>query len=650
MKIRSIAGLVALLSVLACATPETQTTNHLNSDLQEEPRDVSALLDSYSSETEGITLQLNSNDFIPTLPLLVDLNFRDEEQFTVRSHNNNGCPRWSIGTPCNDANACTTYDTCIIGFCVGLARVKTNDNNACTTDSCNSVSGVSNIPINFDDNNACTADSCDPFAGVQHNTISFSDNDVCTTDTCDPIVGPLHIFIDSDGDGTADCNDDCPTDSGKSEPGLCGCGIEDSDDDSDGIEDCVDVCPSDASNDEDSDGICGGVDNCPLNSNGDQSDSDSDGEGDACDPTPLGVCGDGLLLGLEACDDGNSAGNDGCNAFCQIEVCGNGVIDASEECDDGNTLNTDNCTNNCQNARCGDGALQSSLEACDDGNLISEDGCNEFCVLEFCGDGIVQGGLNEECDDRNLLNNDGCSALCLEEFCGDGVVNARDSQIFLPAPGVLAEFEFEGNTLDTSGNHRDASLLGGSFVPGQFGQALQLSAGGPMGLDWSAFASSLVHPYTIEMVLTPGQTLNFAKLFSSNDTSDQGWYYVSRGFTDFPAGSVGGGLMLDNQRHYLAFVSTSATTMNVFFQGFFLGGVTTSFTSPPPQAVFFRDDSASGRREQVVGKIEGLRISGVSRDAAEIAAQQRYLNSPALEECDDENLLYGDGCSPICTF
>jgi hypothetical protein len=43
---------------------------------------------------------------------------------------------------------------------------------------------------------------------------------------------------DSDGDGTPDCNDPCPNDTNKTEPGRCGCGIADTDTDGDGILDC----------------------------------------------------------------------------------------------------------------------------------------------------------------------------------------------------------------------------------------------------------------------------------------------------------------------------------------------------------------------------------------------------------------------------
>ena len=37
-------------------------------------------------------------------------------------------------------------------------------------------------------------------------------------------------------------------------------------------------------------------------------------------------------------------------------------------------------------------------EACDDGNTAPGDGCDAVCVVEFCGDGIVNNGT-EVCDD-----------------------------------------------------------------------------------------------------------------------------------------------------------------------------------------------------------------------------------------------------------
>ncbi len=78
---------------------------------------------------------------------------------------------------------------------------------------------------------------------------------------------------DFDGDGTVDCDEECPFDPDKIEAGSCGCGVEDIDTDSDGSMDCIDT-------DDDNDGMpdeweeANGLD--PLYDNADE---DEDGDG-----------------------------------------------------------------------------------------------------------------------------------------------------------------------------------------------------------------------------------------------------------------------------------------------------------------------------------------------------------------------------------
>ncbi len=111
-------------------------------------------------------------------------------QFTASTTTQSGC---SPGTPltCNDNNACTT-DTCdpAIG-CVFTPNPPCNDNNACTTDTCDPAIGcvfTPNPPCN--DNNACTTDTCDPAIGCVYTpNPPCNDNNPCTDDTCDPAIG-----------------------------------------------------------------------------------------------------------------------------------------------------------------------------------------------------------------------------------------------------------------------------------------------------------------------------------------------------------------------------------------------------------------------------------------------------------------------------
>ncbi|MFO1463339.1 MAG: CARDB domain-containing protein [bacterium] len=124
------------------------------------------------------------------------------------------------------------------------------------------------------------------------------------------------------------------------------------------------------------------------------------------------VCGDGLVEAGEQCDDGNTAGGDGCSASCLLEtVCGDGIQEGVEQCDDGNTTPGDGCSDICRlESVCGDGLIEPG-EQCDDGNATGGDGCSATCRLEtVCGDGIQEGV--EQCDDGNTTPGDGCDANC----------------------------------------------------------------------------------------------------------------------------------------------------------------------------------------------------------------------------------------------
>ncbi|MFH0851567.1 MAG: DUF4215 domain-containing protein [Candidatus Peregrinibacteria bacterium] len=76
------------------------------------------------------------------------------------------------------------------------------------------------------------------------------------------------------------------------------------------------------------------------------------------------LCGDGVPVGSEACDDGNRAAGDGCSAMCSLERGWTCVGSPSV----------------CQTV-CGDG-VTAGLEQCDDGNRVSGDGCSVACMRE----------------------------------------------------------------------------------------------------------------------------------------------------------------------------------------------------------------------------------------------------------------------------
>ena len=215
-------------------------------------------------------------------------------------------------------------------------------------------------------------------------------------------------------------------------------------------------------------------------------------------------------------------------------------------------------------------------------------------------------------------------ALALTALAGTPVsaLAAAPDEIFDTDAGTLAKFELNGAVTDSSGNHRDAILLGGVFVPTQFGQGLQLTAD-PQGFDWSAFAGLLHHPYTMEFAFTPTDSSTYHKLFGFDDSADAGFYVHFQAFEPYDHGNLGDiGSILANARTYLALLSTDSSHVDVYINGSFAGNAPSGgiVTGTQTQAIFFRDDAATGRGERFGGVVDAVRLSGVSRSAAEIQA------------------------------
>ena len=124
---------------------------------------------------------------------------------------------------------------------------------------------------------------------------------------------------------------------------------------------------------------------------------------------------DSLLLELDGLGvDGNVLSVGDPDLLCPGEgVCGDGILDPGEGCDDGPEGNNDqyHCLNNCQVARCGDGErLRYSWE------------------LGRRRVGLNQGDEGyEECDDGNQIDEDSC-INCRHARCRDGFHNLGDEE------------------------------------------------------------------------------------------------------------------------------------------------------------------------------------------------------------------------------
>ena len=327
-----------------------------------------------------------------------------------------GCLSTMIMADCTDGNPCTVNDQCINGLCVGGMPVNCDDDNPCTDDSCNDdgicihdaneaqctdgnqcttddhcLGGacVGQTPLPCDDENLCTSDSCDPAVGcvfvvndvpcddgdfctigdvcnlgdcMPQAQLTCDDGNLCTDDSCDPKDG-CHFVAN-----VATCNDgNLCTQGDQCAGGWCGAGqwLDCKDDDP-----CTDdQCDPGA-------GCVYSHNQAPCN------------DGDQCtifDQCLDGSCSASVLL---QCDDGNACTDDSCDSpdGCSYEF-------NSLECDDnvGCTVD-DQCSNgSCQGVPC-----ESVNQLCWQGE----------CVDSYCGDGA--------CDDDENTGN--CAADCTPDL------------------------------------------------------------------------------------------------------------------------------------------------------------------------------------------------------------------------------------------
>ncbi|RMF23109.1 MAG: hypothetical protein D6760_06060 [Deltaproteobacteria bacterium] len=97
------------------------------------------------------------------------------------------------GTPCPDADLCTSNELCDgTGTCqIGDTVTCPDDGDLCTVDACNPATGLcESQPVNCWDGDFCTNDACDPQTGdCVYSPIVCDDGVPCTHDFCEPHRG-----------------------------------------------------------------------------------------------------------------------------------------------------------------------------------------------------------------------------------------------------------------------------------------------------------------------------------------------------------------------------------------------------------------------------------------------------------------------------
>ncbi len=296
------------------------------------------------------------------------------------------------GTGCSDGTACTSSDSCSSGTCAGTP-VDCDDKNPCTLDTCDAIlqckHDAANTPC--DDGNACTTgDTCaaKKCTGTPIDIATeCGDGNPCTTDTCDKIAGCIYT---ANSNGCSDGNactigDTCVDKACKSGTNTCSCQKD-----------------ADCASSEDGN-LCNGTLFCDTTGLTNQCKvnpativtCDTSGDGPCiqtvCTPA-TGKCGPSNLPDGKSCDaDGNACTP---NDACQGGTC---IAGAVKSCDDSNVCTDDSCdqaSGNCVNT--------ANASPCDaDGNACTQ---NDTCSGKNC-----IAGNQMICNDNVDCTQDSCN-------------------------------------------------------------------------------------------------------------------------------------------------------------------------------------------------------------------------------------------------
>ena len=306
----------------------------------------------------------------------------------------NDTTKWTAlnATPCDDDNACTAGDACYSGACLG-AVAGCDDKNPCTVDNCGPQTGCVFLPTQTacNDGDACTAgDDCTTgkCAGLPLGPTACDDDNVCTDDACNPLSGCTHApnLVPCDDGDTCSQKDFCTAGLCHAGKFVCNCFTNaDCDDQNactvdgcDPLSMCVNQPIANAACEDGN--ACTTLDHCASGYC-----VGALGTCDDANPCTLDGCAPDVGCIHKAreaivCDDGNP-----CTTadLCVIGVC-QGV---AKNCDDGKVCTTDTCsavTGKCDHVTLPDGSTCTS-----DGSACTIDAC----VSAVCSHAAIVPGL-----------------------------------------------------------------------------------------------------------------------------------------------------------------------------------------------------------------------------------------------------------------
>jgi cysteine-rich repeat protein len=181
--------------------------------------------------------------------------------------------------------------------------------------------------------------------------------------------------------------------------------------------------------------------------------------------TAIASCGDGVLEGVEECDDANQQAGDGCSKLCTVEpACGNGIPDLGEACEDGNLISGDGCDAQCQP----EPGHFFELEPNDDGSAASSvDDFSAFAANGPLGGSVLVHGALPTAGDEDIfaVQNNGAVAVAvrLETFGGAVGACSIDTTIAVRAANG-AQIAFDDDRGVDSCSQLDVTVAAGQTV------------------------------------------------------------------------------------------------------------------------------------------------------------------------------------------
>ncbi len=263
------------------------------------------------------------------------------------------------GMTCDDGDPCTVGGLCAAGICDGLTA-KCGDDTVCNgIETCLEGDCTVGTALDCDDDNPCTDDACDPVTGCTHayNTLTCDDGDPCT------------IGAQCDGGECLGSKPKC------GDNDVCN-GIESCD----GSGNCL---PGAALSCNDGDQCTD--DNCdPLAGCSNPQNTAPCDDGNPCTLESVCKSGDCVLSVPNACDDDNPCTENLCDV---ISGCQNPAYPSGLPCPGGQCIKGEcTCSPSCDGTSCGDDGCGATC-ACDEG---------VECVAGVCGGGTGGGDLDGE--------------------------------------------------------------------------------------------------------------------------------------------------------------------------------------------------------------------------------------------------------------